>query len=327
MYNLLPSRATGYVARELAIFPLLKGSKLPATEHGASDAAVDDSPWRRNPDFNIALHMGKNRLVLIDLDSHAHDGEANPCKQGEADGLAWLAAAKATHGAGDFQTWHSLTPTGGQHLFYRVPPGFDCDSLKQSASIARHVDFKAGNQYAVVDPSLHPAGGYYSWNWTEGLDPFNCDVLDCPPWLLALLPRKVLPPATSNRLPLLSTPPVLARLQAASEQRRAATYGPAMLQGALDDLSRAMQGERHNKLLAKSVRVGALARACNLDVGDIERRLMADARRLGLPESEISNTVGNGLRYGLDHSDDLPPSNRGAWLLERAGRASKAVKS
>jgi len=328
MYNLLPSRATGYVARRLAIFPLHPGSKLPATTHGASNAALDDSPWRGNPDLNIALHMGKNGLVLIDLDSHAHDDAVNPCKQGEADGLAWLEAARSEHGAADFQTWHSLTPTGGQHLFYRIPDSFDYTSLKQSGSIARHVDFKAGNQYAVVDPSLHPAGGYYSWNWTEGLDPFNCDVLDCPPWLLALLPRKVQPtvytPQTMRHMP------VVANAREQREAKRAAAYGLASLTGAVEEVAQAVKGERHNVILGKAHHLGRLARACNLDAREMERQLYDRCVALGWPNLDSKlDTIRDGLNSGLAAGRYLPAPPRldlQAAIAARRASNSKAAQ-
>jgi len=106
--------ARGYAELGLASFPCAPLGKIPRVDHGCKAASLDEAQHRewgeQFPNANIGLAMGGG-YIAVDVD----------CKNG-SDGLASLRALEARHGPLP-KTWTQTTPSGGQHLIFRVPTG------------------------------------------------------------------------------------------------------------------------------------------------------------------------------------------------------------
>jgi hypothetical protein len=141
------TQALAYARAGWPVFPLLPGSKEPATAHGFKDAVTDPGQirhwWRRNPDRNVGIATGFPGPDVVDVDQHGDAGSGfaawNQLRRG---GLLTEPYAVIS------------TPSGGMHCYY---PGTD----QPNGSIRRHhVDFRGHGGYVVAPPSVTPAGGY-----------------------------------------------------------------------------------------------------------------------------------------------------------------------
>lgn len=127
--------ALDYAARGWPVFPILPGTKTPATEHGFHDATVDpaqiDAWWSANPLFNIAFSPHTAGLSVVDLDGP--EAETN-----------W-AGLQLVHGDAP-RTLEVETPRG-RHLYFKgeLPP--------TQSKLADHVDTRGRGSYALLPPS------------------------------------------------------------------------------------------------------------------------------------------------------------------------------
>lgn len=107
-------------ARRLAlagfhVFPLLPNSKRPAIKDWPTLATSDPDYvggwWKENPDYNIGIHT--KGMMVIDLDP----------KHGGLD--SWAALVETGRLLEDEipPTLTVRTPSGGLHLYFRLPPG------------------------------------------------------------------------------------------------------------------------------------------------------------------------------------------------------------
>lgn len=136
-------------------------------KHATTEIAQVDEWWQRWPDANIALCFQGTGLFALDID-----------RGGDRDGFLWLEAMESQLPAAPTQ----ITPSGGQHLIYRVPEGV---TIRNSASdLARGVDVRGDGGYIMVEPSDHAAGSSYYWeDELEAFDP----IPDAPEWLCDLI--------------------------------------------------------------------------------------------------------------------------------------------
>jgi hypothetical protein len=106
--------AAALVGRGLAVFPLPAGAKAAAPgwlRRCTADLGVLARNW---PDgANIGVGCRASGIVGLDLDRHA----------GGADGIAVFAALCTVYGQPWPATFTVATPSGGRHLYFRVPPG------------------------------------------------------------------------------------------------------------------------------------------------------------------------------------------------------------
>ena len=111
--------ALSQIKQGFAVFALGKG-KTPVTSRGFKDATTDPK-WAekqllgpRAGNYGMTWPVGDVVVVVFDLDNGA-DGKAEPW-------IDRLAALKEK--MGDLPpTKHTLTPSGGFHMFYRWPAG------------------------------------------------------------------------------------------------------------------------------------------------------------------------------------------------------------
>jgi predicted P-loop ATPase len=119
------------------------------------------------------IEMGPfNNVFVTDLD-------VRPAKDGKParDGIAAFLALAALHGGEIPDTLSVLTPSGGVHLYWRLPPGLYIPTTH--SEIADGVDVQCEPGYVVGPGSSHKNGGVYE----EVPGP----LADCPAWLLALI--------------------------------------------------------------------------------------------------------------------------------------------
>ena len=173
----LTSAAFRYALRQVAIFPLTPGTKIPIKgSHGCRDATPDSdvarARWQRTPQANIGAATGsKSGFWVIDVDL--------------PDGPEALAALEAEHSPLPV-TVEASTPRGGRHLYWR-----HVDGIRNSASrIGAGLDVRGEGGSIVLPPSVLSNGGQYRWVH-NGAGTFA----DAPDWLVKL----VLPPPRPQR--------------------------------------------------------------------------------------------------------------------------------
>ncbi len=175
------SAALGLAGHGYRIFPLGTGRKTPAPDISrdfptrASDNPDTLRAWWLDPntgfdqDWNVGVLTGNGLLVL--------DTDQKPGKRG-ADSLDALQMLY-----GDLPvTVEALTPTGGNHRYYRLPAGVP-DVPNSASKIGDDLDIRCHHGY-VVAPGSTTADGRYQW--AIGRAPGEIDIAPAPAWLIEL---------------------------------------------------------------------------------------------------------------------------------------------
>jgi len=92
---------------------------------------------------------------------------------------------------------------------------------------------------------------------------------------------------------------------------RQTAYAEGALQGAVDDLRRAMPGTRNHALNENAFSLGQLVGGGLLSLERVETSLLEAGRAIGLDDSEIANTVGRAIRDGMAKPRELPEAESG----------------
>ena len=145
--------------------------KHPLTEHGVNDATTDEKKirewWRENPKANIGIAMG-NDIFVLDVDPR-HGGDGSLQQMQEEYGALPDGPRVRTGG-------------GGEHLYFRVPPGV---TVRSRVALRPGIDVRGKGSYAVGVGSVHVSGKKYLWE--KGKTPSQLPVPVCPDWLLDLI--------------------------------------------------------------------------------------------------------------------------------------------
>lgn len=175
----------------LRVFPLHDVLPGPACtcSLGAACKSVGKHPmvrWRsydentRGPGGGYGVQTGQfNGVLVVDLD----------VKSGK-DGVAALLALAAGRPVPD--TLSVLTPSGGVHLYFRLPP--DAHVPTSHSVLGPGIDVQGEGSYVVGPGSPHRSGGVYQ--------EVSAPLADPPAWLLDLVTRESRPPeplATEHR--------------------------------------------------------------------------------------------------------------------------------
>jgi hypothetical protein len=183
----LGAAALRYAALGFAVMPADRGRKPPhrnLAPHGVLDATTDQRRiwewWSADPAANVAVATGaRSSLLVLDLDHR------------EADGSAELRRAMAAWGVSLPAVPWASTPSGGRHLWLRLPGG-----LRSVQGALPGVDVKADGGYVISAPSMllqypldrpgergdaEPVPVPY--RWADGCCP--CQAPPAPAWLLA----------------------------------------------------------------------------------------------------------------------------------------------
>lgn len=141
--------AVGYARLGYRVVPLEERGKRPHRglgKGGWQQATTNDSQvatwWTRWPEANIGLVTGGRLGFVLDVD--------------RLEALAELPAPLPP-------TRTATTGSGGQHLFYALPPGVEIGNHR--GRLPAGIDVRGcGTGYVVAPPSIHPSGERYRWS-------------------------------------------------------------------------------------------------------------------------------------------------------------------
>lgn len=170
--------ALAHAARGFAVFPLKPDSKLPAVKGwphlATSDVGKIRELWADAPAANVGIYTGaafeSDHIAVVDVD----------VKKGKP-GLESLAQLEREHGELP-PTLTVTTPTGGKHLYFRVPVPVSSPADK----FAPGIDIRSAGAYVVGPGSVVDDKAY------EVVDP-AAPIADAPPWLVERLCRMAQP--------------------------------------------------------------------------------------------------------------------------------------
>lgn len=165
--------ASIYAAGGLPPMPVRANGKTPLA-HGWQSATLDDTRTllAANPGANLAIAVPAG-FVVLDVDV-----------KGSADGRATLAAFELQHEPLP-STLRAATPSGGMHLWFRVPAGVD---VPNAVGFAPGLDTRSGGKgYVLAAPSVIDGRPYRWENW-------GAEIAPLPDWLQrAILTGKAAP--------------------------------------------------------------------------------------------------------------------------------------
>jgi hypothetical protein len=257
--------------RGLALFPIVRGSKRPATEHGFNDASRDpyqlERWWSSEPGrLNIGVATGaRSRVVVVDLD-----------------GVLGFDSFTRYVVPGLPQTWCALT-VGGVHLYFAHPGGAPLPNT--AGKLGPGIDTRGDGGYVVAPPSIHACGVAYRWLRA--------------PWELeepAPLPRKVL---DAWRPPRPSTPPRFEPARSFAPGEDGDRHALEMLDRWARELAIAAKGTRDAMLTKLAYAAGARVLEGRLSRTAAERALLAAVASWGPLSSRDEAKVRNGIAAGM----------------------------
>lgn len=255
-----------------AVFPLVKGRKVPAIPKSEGGKGVKDATrylddierWgRKYPDANIGIACGiPSGIMVIDVDP----------RNGGPDSLAKLASK------GQILTPcpRARTGNGGWHYIYRYQPGI----INSKSKLGPGVDIKTTGGYIVAAPSWiakseDGAGGSYVWE----VSPLDVAVPRLPIW-------------------------VSARMQPRPDALRPTTFAPPTFSGSGQDpvahlvqfVQKAGLGTRNDRLYWSACRAGELIRSHKVGESATVNRLFQAALACGLDGKESMKTINSAFK-------------------------------
>lgn len=260
--------ALKYAERGWKVFPC-RSDKSPKTVNGFHDATTDYATirnwWTVDSDALIGVAV-PDEHVIIDVDPRNGGDEY------------WAAFAALHDWPGCYKS--ARTGSGGLHLWFRLPAGFEVDTLR--STVCRGVDLKRpGKGYVIVPPSVSDAGPY---EWID----------DKPATRLSLKHTDaLLRPARVTRE---QNPDIPESLAAGVSGTR---YGLAALENRKQEVLSAVEGERNNVLYANAAQIGRLVAGNQLDEHYALEQLQWAAGEIGLDDREIWNTLESGFDSGV----------------------------
>ncbi|MEV1294884.1 bifunctional DNA primase/polymerase [Pseudonocardia sp. NPDC049635] len=292
-------------AAGLYVFPVQAGGKLPAVPRHSAErcrgrgiCAAGHQGWEQRATrdraqicrwwsgtgeaarFNVGIACGPSGLVVIDLDTST---DPLPGWGGATTGREVLDQLAARHGQTLPATYSTVTPTDGEHLYYRMPQGLALRNTHggHGHSLGPLIDTRAGGGFVVGAGSIRPEGAYMVAEHGQ--------IAELPGWLATLLTP---PPAPEPRR---SAPLVLST-------RRANAYVAAILAGESAAVEHAAKGQRQITLLTAARTLGRLVGGGELDA-DNAHALLLEAAGVhigveGFTRAEAERTITRGLAYG-----------------------------
>lgn len=256
-------------------------------EHGCHDATSDPAEvrrrWMRHPDANLAVACGpKSGVFVLDIDA-----------KGAVNGFESLARLEAQHGPLPL-SWLTLTPSGGEHRWFRQPEGLELRNKvglrvyhpDGSRTVYDGLDIRTAGGSVALPPSAKPHGSY---RW--GVKPSDRPLADAPGWLIALASDPPLPPR-----------PPRAPLRLASSDR-AARYVERALDGECRAVAEFKQGGRNLRLFQAAANLGELVAGGLLPQDLAEKCLETAAADCGLLQEDghhaVRQTIASGMARGF----------------------------
>lgn len=163
MSESMKNHALNYAVNGWYVMPINSKNKTPLTLHGVNDATNDLAKilkwWGKWPNANIAIHTGKSRLAVLDVDP----------RNGGKESLAKLITI---HGKEFLSNFEVITGGDGKHFYYALN---ESNYRSLPSHLGKGLDLLSGNKYVIAPPSIHVSGKAYKWITS----PFNSEeVLD-----------------------------------------------------------------------------------------------------------------------------------------------------
>jgi Bifunctional DNA primase/polymerase, N-terminal len=294
--------ATALAGRGFAVFPLRPDAKTPAVakdwEHAASTDPVRLAALFRERRANLAIACGPSRLIVVDLDvaKAAHGSEHGPEQlsqspsqpQHGADVLRVLAGGRKIP-----RTLTVATPTGGQHLYFRMPEGV---TLRNTAGrLGPLIDTRGAGGYVVAPGSVINGLAYRIV--------VDAPVAELPTWIadkLAAPDHPAGPGAqAANQVSRQAAESGAAPVQ--RPDRLSVAYTAAALRNEVERVHTAAPGTRNDTLNRAAYSLGRLVGAGLLDREEVSTQLQQAAHSAGLPSREVAATTQSGLSAGIAH--------------------------
>ena len=179
--------ALALAAKGFRVFPIAAGAKYPPLLNGwplkaTSDPEVVAMYWLPLPEANIGIHC--EGMAVVDVDVN----------KGGTDSLEFLRMTQDLP-----VTLTTYTPTGGRHLFYRLPEGHK-GVPNSVGQLGEGLDVRSTGGYVVAPGSTVPAGEY-TWEHPD------VAIADAPEWLVLKLGSPV--PKLGTITPVLDAPDAL----------------------------------------------------------------------------------------------------------------------
>ncbi len=310
--------ALDYAARGWRVFPLLPGSKRPATpNHRAADCDGTDAwcrtghagweqratnrpdwitrAWSSNPAYGVGIACGPSQLVVVDLDTHKLGSEIpEPWKTFEiTTGEDVLDHLAGVHGGTITPTFTVRTPSNGIHLYYQAPEGVQYSNT--AGAIGWLVDTRAHGGYVAAPPTTIGSSAY--------------DVIDDRP--PAPLPWFLLDLLSQQRRTT-PTRPAAAPKRLDARAERVPAYVAAAVNGEAAKVTAAMPGQHNYTLFCAAVALGQLVAGGALSehtaydaLTDAAHVLMAGG--CNCTPGEVDSTIRSGFATGA--RNPRTPSN------------------
>ena len=157
----LGKAALWYARHGYHVFPLVPGTKKPATTRGLYDATTDTAQirrwWSENPRYNIGINCGASGLLVVDADTYKTNAAALD--------LAVTIEANTAH--------------GGTHYWYRMPTGKRYGN--GTGTLPKWLDIRGFGGYVVAPPSvLIENGARLPYTFALGRKPTDIQPADLP---------------------------------------------------------------------------------------------------------------------------------------------------
>lgn len=284
-------------------------AKAPYAGSGVKDATTDEEIikgwWRRWPQAMIGLAMGRNGLFALDFDPRV-DAET-----GEIFELAGLKAAlEEQMGCALPQSLTAMTQSEGVHVYLRQPDAGE--PIRNRGNLPLHVDVRGLGGYVIAPPSIlyHDDGreGRYRWLTNRHDDP-----VEAPPPLIEILRSKGKKAGGAAKADNGQDRPPPSRKSSGDDAVDAARrkWALSALDGAIEELTKARQGERGQTLNRVGFRMGQIVGAGAISRAVVLAGLEDGANASGLTgvdgielvRANAARAVGDGEGQPRDMSD------------------------
>jgi hypothetical protein len=251
-------------------------------QRATRDATLIRQWWSARADLGVGIATGPSRLYVVDLDP-AH-GEPAPLRwRGALHGRDVLTRLATEHGQpypGD--TYTVRTPSGGLHLYFRVPAG---STLRNTIALAGWRVDSRGVGGSIVAAGNVRADGIY-------LVIRNLPIAPLPTWLATVFQP---PPPPAIPPPSLRPAPTVSRARADAYVRKVA-----------DGVVNAASKTAHRTLLRAAISLGRLIDDTVLCEPDVVTALRAAAHQRRIPPQEADSTIRDGIVFGRRRTRTLP---------------------
>ena len=307
----------------IPVFACCPQTKKPFTANGFKDATTDEQliekMWKRWPAAMIGMPTGpvSSRWVL-DID--VKDGR---------DGRATLAALEREHGALP-PTLTTLTPSGGEHRFFRWE---DEHPIGSRVALGAGLDTRGAGGYVILPPSMREDGACYYWA------PTCTEIVAAPAWLITHCVNKPNFSLEGASKPIVPTNEPLGRgtgehspvdARTATPSSNGSSYARAALEAEIGALAATLSGGRNNRLNIASLKLHQLVAAGVLDEDEVVERLLQACHDNGLiaddGEDTVRATIASGANKGKEEPRAIPKPSPRRWFQQERQRQEEDQK-